>query len=317
MNWPRSSGILLHPTSLPGRLGVGDLGAVARRFIDRLAEASQTWWQVLPLNPTDSMGSPYASPSAFAGHPVLVDLEELLEEGLLEPEDLTPVLEACAGHRPSEYAIGEVARARLAALDRAFARWTPGTEFETFCDENAYWLEDWALFTSLKSKYDDRNWRDWPDEVVTRTPSTIESLKRALAVPMQRAKFRQWVFDRQWSQLRAYAHARGVRLIGDIPIFPAMDSADAWANREIFELDDAGRASVVAGVPPDYFSETGQKWGNPLYRWDVLEASGYRWWFDRIRRITELADVVRIDHFRGFESYWAVPADAPNAIAEE
>lgn len=317
MKWPRSSGILLHPTSLPGDLGVGDLGSVAREFVDRLAECGQSWWQVLPLHPTDFMGSPYAAPSAFAGNPVLIDLQALVDDGLLRESDLEPVVEAASAAAEEEYAADQVTPARLHALAVAFKNWEPDEEFEAFCEAESFWLDDWALFTSLKAAYERKDWRSWPADVVARKPSTLESLRKSLASSVQATRFRQFIFDRQWSSLREYASERGVRIIGDIPIFPAMDSADAWANREIFEVDDSGQATVVAGVPPDYFSETGQKWGNPLYRWDALAESDYEWWFERIRRAMQLADVVRIDHFRGFESYWAVPAEAPNAIRGE
>ena len=317
MKWQRSSGILLHPTSLPGSLGVGDLGAVARDFIDRISESDQRWWQVLPLHPTDFMGSPYAAPSAFAGNPILIDLEALVEDGLLEDADLDPVREACAGEADDEFVIEEVAPARMQALDVAFEAWQPDADFERFCQEESAWLDDWALFYALKTSYGGKDWRRWPQDVVARKPSTLESVSRALETSIAKAKFRQFVFDQQWTALKEYAAARDVRIIGDIPIFPAMDSADAWANREIFEIDESGEASVVAGVPPDYFSATGQKWGNPLYRWDALAERGYEWWFERIRRATQLSDIVRIDHFRGFESYWAVPASAPNAIEGE
>lgn len=317
MEWFRSSGVLLHPTSLPHESGLGQLGDAARRFIDRLADAGQSWWQILPLHPTDGSGSPYASPSAFAGNPALVDLEGLVSQGLLSSEeisDLRRVVEMSDERRSPRAA---EARLRMLALDRAFEHFEPDDDYGTFCTSNAHWLEDWALFDSLKDKFDGRHWKDWPAEVVARAPSTLKTLKRALREPIAHSKFRQWIFETQWQALRDYARDRGIQIIGDVPIFPAMDSADAWAHRAIFEIDAAGNAEVVAGVPPDYFSETGQKWGNPLYRWDVLDERGYDWWVDRIQRATTHCDVVRIDHFRAFESYWAVPATAPNAIQGE
>jgi len=315
----RTSGLLLHVTSLPGRFGVGDLGPAAYRFVDFLARAKQGLWQVLPLVPVDAGGSPYSSPSTFAGNPLLVSPEGLAADGLLTEDDLA--------HAPA-FPAGRVDFARVipfreALLRRAFARFEAGAApalreaFAGFCARHAEWLDDYALFTALKAHHGGRAWTDWPRPLARREPAALDEARRALAAEVEVHRFAQFLFDRQWAALRAYAHARGVRIMGDLPIYVAHDSADVWAHPDRFLLDADGRPEAVAGVPPDYFSETGQRWGNPLYRWDRMRAAGFRWWIARITRTLGLVDLVRLDHFRGFEAYWSVPAEEETAVEGE
>ncbi len=301
MKIERSSGILLHPTSLPG----GDLGASARAFVDLLASAGQRWWQILPLNPTDFLGSPYSSPSSMASNVGLIDLSEFGE----------PALAVETGSDRIDVAAVKAAKSNV--LRRAWQAFTGDPEYDRFCREQAHWLDDWALFQAAKDLHGGSHWADWPEELVRRDPEALHELAQRAADTIEFTRFGQWIFDRQWSELRTYAAERDIQIIGDVPIFVAMDSVDVWANRELFEVSEGGRATSVAGVPPDYFSATGQKWGNPLFRWDVLAESDFAWWKARIRRVREMVDLVRIDHFRGFESYWAVPADAPTAETGE
>lgn len=310
MELPRSAGILLHPTSLPDGHGVGDMGAAARRFIDRLHEAGQRWWQVLPLNPPDYLGSPYSSTSSMASNPTLIDLQQLAEKGWLEETELASMP---TGERADRFDIDAVTNAKQGALRTAFSRATlDEPSYAEFCEREAGWLDDYALFAALREEHGG-NWRTWPDEFVRRDEAALDQAREELAEEIEFTKFTQWVFDEQWTSLRDYAAERDVKIIGDVPIFVAMDSADVWANREIFKVDEHGNAEVVAGVPPDYFSPTGQRWGNPVFRWDVLAEQNYAWWGRRIERILEQVDLVRIDHFRGFESYWEIPADQPTA----
>lgn len=314
MELPRSAGILLHPTSLPGGHGVGDLGHASRTFVDRLQLAGQSWWQILPLNPPDFLGSPYSSSSSMACDTQLIDLEELVSRGWLDPTELASM------PRPADSTRVEpdtVAAAKEKALRDAFAR-APADDpdFLQFCDDESAWLHDYALFAALQNVHHP-DWRRWPQELVARDADALLKAREEHAEELRFVKFGQWIFDRQWQALREYASERGVKIIGDVPIFVAMNSADVWANRDIFEVDDQGNASVVAGVPPDYFSPTGQKWGNPLFRWDVLKQRNYDWWGDRIARVLELVDIVRIDHFRGFEGYYAIPEESPTAEVGE
>jgi 4-alpha-glucanotransferase len=310
MKLTRSSGILLHPTSLPGRFGIGDLGPAAYAFVDFLAAAGQRIWQVLPLGPTGYGDSPYQSFSSFAGNPLLISPERMIESGYLEPQDV--------GHVPDlpdeRIDFGAVIDFKQALLDRAFARFRGGSDYDQFCGHNAAWLEDFALFTALKQAHGGGAWTGWPPELLRREPHALDEASRSLAREIERVKFVQFLFFDQWHALRDYAGARDIRLIGDVPIFVAHDSADVWANPELFYLNPDGQPTVVAGVPPDYFSATGQLWGNPLYRWGVFAKTGYRWWIERLRAALNLVDLVRLDHFRGFEAYWAIPAPAENAI---
>lgn len=323
MNLQRSSGLILHPTSLPGAGGVGTLGASARRFVDRLALAGQRWWQILPLNPPGHGGSPYSATSAFAGHPILVDLDAFVRSGWLSRDDTSKFEAECEKFPHRRYAIDEIGRRKQALIERAALRWREqegpdSPRFKAFCDQHGeLWLDDFALFTALHEAHQGISWRDWPTELVRRQPQALQRATRKLSTRIEIIKFGQWQFFEQWEALRKYAADKGVRFLGDLPIFVAMDSADVWANRDLFELDADGRPDAVAGVPPDYFSETGQRWGNPLYDWEALADQGYRWWIDRVEQVCRTVDLVRVDHFRGFEAYWRIPADEPTAIHGE
>jgi 4-alpha-glucanotransferase len=309
----RSAGILLHPTSLPGSYGIGDLGPVAYEWVDVLARAGQTWWQVLPLGPTGFGDSPYQCFSAFAGNPYLVSPELLTRDGLLGANDVAGI-QFSPGH--VEY--GKVIPFKLALLAKAWDRFQSGanptlkTEFEEFNRKQACWLDDYTLFMALKDAHQ-VGWHDWPDDIKLRKPSALDRARRQLAGAIGQQKFSQFLFFRQWTALRRYAHSKAVRLIGDAPIFVSADSADVWAHPDQFQLDAQRRPTVVAGVPPDYFSPTGQLWGNPHYNWETMRRTGYAWWVARIKASLALVDVVRLDHFRGFEAYWEVPADRPTA----
>jgi 4-alpha-glucanotransferase len=310
----RSAGVLLHPTSLPGPYGIGDLGPAAYGWVDALVRARQTWWQVLPLGPTGYGDSPYQAFSAFAGNPYLVSPEVLLQEGLLNRPDLEG-----AHFPPGRVDYGPAIAFKVRVLGRAWENFRRGSApalqpaFEEFCVKHAAWLDDFALFMALKDANAGRGWHDWPTGLVLREPGAVRGAHHELAYQVGQHKFRQFLFSRQWGAVRQYARERGIRLIGDLPIFVSADSADVWANPHLFLLDERRRPTVVAGVPPDYFSATGQLWGNPLYNWERLRQTGYAWWLARVRAALEQVDLVRLDHFRGFESYWEVPAGAPTA----
>jgi 4-alpha-glucanotransferase len=315
MKYQRSAGILLHPTSLPGPYGIGDIGPQAVQWLDFLAKTGSTLWQVLPLGPTGYGDSPYQSFSAFAGNPYLVSPEALIEDGLLLPEDL----DNSPGFPTGRVDYGALIPWKLAVLDRAFERFEAGASkalrsalagFET---AQAHWLEDFALFMAIKEAHGGVSWSDWPRPLRLRDPRALQTARQDLRVSISRQVFCQFVFFRQWSALRAHAADLGIRIIGDIPIFVAHDSADVWAHPELFYLDEEGRPALVAGVPPDYFSRTGQLWGNPLYRWDIHASSGYAWWLDRFRAVLSMVDIVRLDHFRGFAAYWEIPGGMPTA----
>ncbi|HLG95001.1 MAG TPA: 4-alpha-glucanotransferase [Bryobacteraceae bacterium] len=316
MRFPRSSGILLHPTSLPGPFGIGDLGPKARRFVDFLAAAGQTLWQVLPLGPTGFGDSPYQCFSALAGNPLLISPERLVEQGWLDGAALggTPAFPE------SEVDFGRVIPWKTRLLESAGVAFLRGActgdraRFQSFCDMNQDWLDDFALFMALKKERDFAVWSRWEHEIRWRHADALTRMREHLAESIAVQKFLQFVFFGQWQELREYAQSRGVRLMGDVPIYVAHDSADVWMNPQYFELDAAANPSVVAGVPPDYFSATGQLWGNPIYRWAALAADGYRWWLRRFRAVFELVDIIRLDHFRGFEGYWEVPAGEPTAV---
>jgi len=319
MRFPRASGILLHPTSLPGRYGIGDLGLAAYEFVDFLVGAGQQLWQILPLGPTGYGDSPYQCFSAFAGNPLLICLEKLLEDGHLKPDEL-----AVAPAFPEDWVdYGAVIRFKIPLLKRSLVTFehqataTEKAEFAQFIEDHRVWLDDFALFMALKDHHGGAVWNAWPADIATRQPRALEHWRKALAREIRTQQYLQFQFFRQWKTLKRYANERGIRIIGDIPIFVAYDSADAWANPEQFYFDEAGRPIVVAGVPPDYFSETGQLWGNPLYRWDVMAQDGYRWWIRRLQATLELVDIVRLDHFRGFVGYWAVPATEKTAVNGE
>jgi 4-alpha-glucanotransferase len=310
----RAAGILLHPTSLPGPYGIGDLGPAAYAWVDALVAARQTWWQILPLGPTGYGDSPYQCFSAFAGNPYLLSPEALVRDGLLRRDDLADV-----SFPDGRADYGPVIRFKVAMLARAWENFQAGAgghlrpAFEEFCERRAAWLDDFALFMALKDAHGGVSWSVWPEEYVLREPEALRQARRELAPAVGQHKFRQFLFFRQWGELRGYAHSRGVRLIGDIPIFVSSDSADVWAHPGLFQLDAHRRPRVVAGVPPDYFSATGQLWGNPLYDWDALKRTGYAWWIERMLATLAQVDLVRLDHFRGFEAYWEIPAGMPTA----
>jgi 4-alpha-glucanotransferase len=315
MKFERSAGILLHPTSLPAAHGIGDLGPAAYRWVEWLSEAGCKLWQVLPLSPTGYGDSPYQCFSAFAGNPYLISPDFLLRDGWLHSNDLIEKTD----WPPERVDYGRLIPWKLNLLERAYRRFAsdPGparADFEHFCARNAAWLEDFALFMALKEAHGGGSWDGWPAPVRQREPSALAAAAERHADALRRFKFYQFLFFRQWTDLRAFANRRGVRIIGDIPIFVAYDSADVWAHPDLFYLDAQGRPTVVAGVPPDYFSPTGQLWGNPLYRWDVHKGTGYQWWLARLRAVLEMVDIIRLDHFRGFAGYWEVPAGETTAV---
>lgn len=315
MKFARASGVLVHPTSFPGRYGIGDLGVGARRMLDFLAAGGQRLWQVLPLGPTGFGDSPYASFSAFAGNHLLIAPDRLAGEGWLSHADLDAYPELS----PDQVDYGAVQAAKMPLLRRAYERFQTSAsgearaDLEAFITEHASWLDDYALFIALKYAHGGAAWTDWEPGVAAREPAALHNARITLADGIALHQFLQWVFFRQWAELRGVAASLKITVVGDLAIFVAHDSADVWAHRELFALDERGMPVVVAGVPPDYFSKTGQRWGNPLYRWDVLAASGYTWWIERVRMALRLADRVRLDHFRGFHGYWEIPADAPTA----
>ena len=315
MSFPRASGILLHPTSLPGRFGVGDLGDEAYGFTDFLAASGQTLWQVLPLGPTGYGDSPYQCFSAFAGNALLVSPERLVEEGLLKAADIEDV----PAFDPDRVEFGRVIEYKNELLRKAYASFRRTTdtglrvEVETFNQQAAAWLEDYALYRAMKDARGGAAWNKWEAPMVRRLPEALAAAREGLRAEIDAHKFYQFLFFRQWSRLKAYANDKGVRVVGDIPIFVAHDSSDVWANPEQFQLDPEGNPRVVAGVPPDYFSKTGQLWGNPLYDWEHMRADGFRWWIERAVATLRLVDILRIDHFRGFAAYWEVPGGDPTA----
>lgn len=312
----RGSGILLHITSLPSPYGVGDLGPGAYQFVDFLSQAKQKYWQILPLTPTDqeSGNSPYNSPSAFAGNSLLISPELLLESGFILKEDLIGApsfpRERC------DFASSIPYKNHL--LRRAYEHFRANRKerdaFDEFSSKNAVWLEDFALFIVIKQHARGKTWGDWDKDLRDRDPRMIEEVRKQYHDALEREKFLQYLFSKQWFSLKKYCNDKGLKLIGDIPIYISYDSADVWANTDLFKLDGEKRPSFVAGVPPDYFSKTGQLWGNPTYRWDILKKTGYRWWFNRMDHNLRLFDILRIDHFRGFVAYWEVPASERTAI---
>lgn len=300
----RTSGILLHPTSLPSRFGIGDLGPEAYNFVDFLFEAGQSLWQVLPLGPTGYGDSPYASYSAFAGNTLLVSPERLVEDGLLDHDDLEeqPVgrVDYAIAHRVKDELLAQAYQRFVTANDTNLR-----SEFEAFVRQQSHWLDDYALFRALKDEHGGAAWTDWA--------SNAGAARERLKPRVEAQEFYQFLFFRQWSALRSYCHERGVSIIGDFPIYVAHDSADVWTNPEQFKLDSAGKPTVVAGVPPDYFSSTGQLWGNPLYNWEQMQADGFKWWIERVRAIFAMVDIARVDHFRGFAACWEIPGADPTA----
>lgn len=312
----RQSGILLHVTSLPSPFGVGDLGPGAYWFADFLANSGQGLWQVLPLTPTTTIcgNSPYSSPSAFAGNALLISPERMVQDGFLEPSDVD---------RNGDYAeektdYGAAWDYKLRLMDRAYHRFRESehhrSQFESFCHANAFWLEDYALYAALKEQLGQVCWNEWPAEIRDRTEESVSYWKNRLADRIHREKFIQFVFFAQWHALKEYCNQKNIQIIGDAPIYVSLDSSDVWANPQFFKLDEARRPTHVAGVPPDYFSPTGQLWGNPIYNWDVLREQRYTWWIQRLGFYMSLFDIIRLDHFRGFAGYWEVPFGETTAI---
>ena len=309
MTFPRASGILLYPTSLPGRFAIGDLGGEAYRFADFLIAAGQTLWQVLPLGSTGYGGSPYACYSAFAGNTLLISPAQLFENGLISKSDLDNVPTFTEGSVDFEAA----QRIKESILAKACDSYQNGGgaqlrgEFKSFVKENASWLDDYALFRALKRQRNETPWCEWEPELAQRNPTALECARKKLRDKIEAEKFFQFLFFKQWSLLKTYCNQRGIKIIGDIPMFVAHDSADVWTNRDQFKLNPDGTPAVVAGVPPDYFSETGQYWGNPLFDWERMRADGFRWWIERVRATLRTVDIARIDHFRGFVACWEIP----------
>jgi 4-alpha-glucanotransferase len=316
MRFPRSAGVLLHPTSLPGMHGIGDLGPQALRFTSYLHKAGIKIWQVLPLNPTGYGDSPYQSLSAFAGNPLLISLELLVAEGLLKQQ----ALQSLPSFPEGRVDFGMVIPWKFALLRKAASNFFATavsehqTDFARFTEQNRAWLDDYALFMAAKDAHQGRVWTEWDPGLAGRHRSAITKWNEQLSSEIAAYKFWQFVFFGQWNAIREDCVRRGIRIMGDIPIYAAHDSADVWAHPEMFCLDEKGHSLKVSGVPPDYFSSTGQFWGNPIYNWDTMKASGYRWWIERLRASLKMFDMVRLDHFRGFEAYWEIPAGEPTAM---
>lgn len=311
----RKSGILLHITSLPSLYGIGDMGPGAYKFADFLVETKQSLWQILPLAPTDLVygNSPYGTISAFAGNSLLISPELLERDGLVKREDIFSLPEFPADKVDYE-GVSNYKKNLLNLAYERFKKMRNNREYKEFCAGSSYWLEDYALFLALKVYFRGQAWCEWPTEIRDRQPEALRSLKEKLHNEIEREKFIQYVFARQWLSLRRYSNEKGIKIIGDIPIYVSYDSVDLWSHHEIFKLDNEKRPYVVAGVPPDYFSETGQLWGNPLYNWEMLKEKGYNWWLRRVEHNLNLFDFVRVDHFRGFVAYWEVPATEKTAV---
>lgn len=313
---PRQSGILLHPTSFPSPYGIGELGPEAYQFIDFLEKAGQHLWQVLPLNPTGFGDSPYQSFSAFAGQPLIISLQMLKEEGLLSEEDLSD----CPAGDSMHIDYGTIIPWKMTVLRTAFSTYQTHDfpalteEYERFVSAQRFWLSDYALFMALKDLHHGESWLRWEEEYRILSSEKKMQLQVSLQEEIACYQFLQFLFFKQWQKLKSYANAHGVKIIGDIPIFVSMDSADVWANQRLFHLDERGYPVEVAGVPPDYFSATGQLWGNPLYQWEIHRKEGYVWWIDRVRSQLQMVDYLRIDHFRGFEANWAIPYGEETAV---
>ena len=317
MPFPRSAGILLHPTSFPSRFGIGDMGLEAYRFIDFLANSYQQFWQVLPVGPTGYGNSPYMSYSAMAGNPLLISPLRLQEEGLLAEEDFANLPEFPKQRVDYE----QVAQIKIPLLKQAcknfqtLAQPVQQQECPGFCETKAYWLDDYALFMALKDALEGASWHRWEPEIARRQPEAMEQWRQRLDAEIYYYKYIQFEFFRQWSELKRYANMRGIQIIGDIPIYVAHDSADVWAHPENYCLDrETGEASLMAGVPPDYFSATGQLWGNPVYNWEELQKQDFKWWVQRFEAMLDYVDIIRIDHFRGFQAYWAVKQGETTAM---
>jgi 4-alpha-glucanotransferase len=311
----RTAGILLHPTSLPGKYGIGDLGKNAYKFIDFLKNSGQSLWQIFPLGPTGYGDSPYQCFSAFAGNPLLISPDLLLEKNLLSEIDLRDV----PFFDQTNIDYGETITYKTKLLKQAYSNFKNnsvelGKSYNEFCENNKSWLDDYSLFMAAKAHHGGVQWTEWKEDIALRKAGAIEKWTDKLADEIQYQKFIQFLFNEQWMNLKTYANEKGIKIIGDLPIFIAYDSSDCWANKELFSVDETGKLETVAGVPPDYFSETGQLWGNPLYRWDEMEKNDFAWWRRRFENLFAMVDIVRVDHFRGFDAYWEIPGDAETAI---
>ena len=309
----RGAGILMPISSLASPYGIGTLGEEAYHFVDRLVKAGQKYWQVLPAGPTSFGDSPYQSFSAFAGNPYFIDLDTLIEEGLLLKDEVT-----CEswGDDPEDVDYAILFQNRFRVLKKAYkrSRHKEQSSYRTFCRQNAYWLADYCLYMALKFENDNKEWQLWEEDIRFRKKAAVKLWEKKLADEIGFWEFCQYKFYEQWNRLKKYAHKKKIRLIGDIPLYVSMDSADVWAHPELFQLDESGQPTAVAGCPPDGFSATGQLWGNPVYKWDYHKQTGYTWWIKRIENSTKLYDVIRIDHFRGFDEYYAIPAGSKNAV---
>ncbi|MCK9555733.1 4-alpha-glucanotransferase [bacterium] len=316
MNMGRKSGILLHPTSICGKYGIGDLGPEAYHFIDFLYNSGQKLWQVLPLNPPGYGESPYQCYSAFAGNIMLISPDLLFENGLLEKKDIADIPDFA----PDRVEFEKVKKIKMNLLKKAYDSFKKtenhglSGDFASFCRDKAWWLEDYALFMSFKNLFGGADWNEWEKDIARREGTAMEKKAVSIRDEVESQKFWQYLFFRQWLKLKGYCREKGISIIGDIPIFVSHDSADVWSHPELFRLDADGCPTVVAGVPPDYFSATGQLWGNPIYDWEKMKAGNYQWWIDRFKNLFELVDIVRLDHFRGFEAYWEVSADEETAV---
>ncbi len=316
----RSAGILLHITSLPSRFGIGDLGRAAYEFVDFLFEAGQSVWQILPLCPTSGCHSPYSSYSAFAGNMLLLSPELLVTDNWLAVESLAALVdhyESALSRQPEQVDFDSVTEFKQRLLQTAFdesgGQLATDAEYQQFCNEQAWWLDDFAKFEALREHFGQADWTKWP--TVCRQPNNLPvAALNQIQTGIQFSKFKQFLFESQWNRIKKYANEKGIKICGDMPIFVAFESADVWANQSQFLLDSKGNPLCVAGVPPDYFSKTGQLWGNPLYDWDAMETNGFAWWCDRFRRALNQYDLLRVDHFRGFDQYWKVPAGAKTAV---
>lgn len=314
MRFERAAGILLHPTSLPGKFGIGDLGPEAYNFINFLESAGQNIWQVFPLGPTGYGDSPYQCFSAFAGNPLLVSPDKLKDDGLLNESDLHNI----PRHDPHKIDFGAVIHYKYSLLRKAYENFKtqkPPEAFNSFCHENSGWLDDYALFMALKDYHGGGVWTGWSKNLIKRNPETLKEWILKLKDDISYRKFIQYCFFKQWGELRSYANSKGIKIIGDMPIFIAYDSADLWQNKNLFSVDEDGKLLTVAGVPPDYFSETGQLWGNPLFNWKEMEKDDFEWWRRRLTKLLQLVDIIRIDHFRGFDAYWEIPGNAESAVS--
>jgi 4-alpha-glucanotransferase len=318
MSFPRVSGILLHPTSLPSRGGIGDFGPAAYEFVDFLASARQGLWQVLPLGPLGYGNSPYSSTSAFAGNPLLISLDRLVQHGWIEQAKLGELVANLGLVEPVEY--DHVFAHKMPLLfdaGRNFVNSVSGSErerFDHFKVANAWWLDDFVLFDALRARQKLHGWNQWPHDLAHRAPEALKKVREELDVDLNIRRALQFAFYEQWQALRRYCSERSIRIAGDVAIFVNYDSADVWTHRELFQLNGDLEPDVVAGVPPDFFSKTGQRWGNPLYRWDVMKSRGYDWWIERLRWATRNCDYIRLDHFRGFDQFWEIPAADPTAV---